>query len=178
MMKRILVAGAAMAALASFTTASATTPTPGTQGTLQISGVVNATCGFGSDSAVFNTSIALGNIVGSNGKLDATKFANKSDQSNVKFWCNSPGATYSVVTHDLIGSNGTGNNADFSNDVAFQVTTNLPGGSTPGATQNGVLGLWNNYINVLLANPSVSGDKLLVAGNYAGSVVVTVSPGV
>lgn len=185
MMKRILVAGAAMAAVAAFAGAAAAhgvdndgpnnqnNAPAGVNGTLHISGTVDSACSAGS----WDTSIPLGNIIKSDGTLDTSKVEGKSNQSAVKFWCNSPTSQYTVVVNPLVGSNSAGNAQGFSNQVTYTVGTNLPGDHADGAAHT--LGLFNNYVNIQLHNPATVGgaSTLLVAGSYAGSVVVTVTPG-
>lgn len=106
-------------------------------------------------------------------------------------FCNYPGTMLTLTANALLASDATPPISGFARAVNFTATANgwavapaavttgaSVGGSTPVATASGGTQGAPKIadVNLVLSNFAVPGDSYLVAGNYAGSVVITLGP--
>ena len=106
-------------------------------------------------------------------------------------FCNYPGTMLTVTANALLSSDATPPVSGFARSMNFTATANgwavapaavttaaSAAGATPSATASG--GVQNAPkiadVSLVLSNFSVPSDSYLVAGNYAGSVVITLGP--
>jgi hypothetical protein len=175
-MRVIIAAAAALAVWAapSQSTAQAT-------GTVDIMGSVGERCEFTIDSAV----IALGELSGTAGLLDASQVNGASETLNG--WCNGAAAEMTVEANALENlSYLAAPPAGFERLVNFTATaTATPSGgpvsandssATLGAGSPAVVGVFSSAIDVVLSAAATPGGGKLIAGAYAGSVDVTLTP--
>ena len=155
-MKKILMAAVAVAALAS---------TPVYAADFAVTGTVQASCG-----AITGLPIAFGTIAtGSDGSLTAGQSKSSASQSA---YCNGANSTISV-SH-LALANGTGAApTGFTRTIDFTTDVDFAGAHfTDGVTQS--LGAKTGSL-VVSANSLTASAKPL-AGDYTGSITVTVTP--
>lgn len=167
----ILAAPAALAAVPALAQTSDVT------GTVQVSGNVAARCQFVAPTVV---QLPLGELAqSSNGELDTTKVDNQSKKLNG--WCNNASARIWVEAQPLTNPASAGSSGSFTNVVNYTATATA-GSAAPtdtsasaGAGSPVTLGLFSGDIDVVLS-ASTAGGKKLVAGDYNGNVIVTLSP--
>ena len=150
-------------------------------GTVDITGSVGERCEFTVDSAV----IPLGEMSGTGGVLDTSTVNGES--ASLNGWCNGTAAEMSVEAHaiqnvDFLSAPPTG----FERLVNFTATaTASPAGgpvsandtsASVGAGTPSTVGVFSSNIDVVLSASSTPGGGKLIAGNYAGSVDVTLTP--
>jgi type 1 fimbria pilin len=155
-----------------------TAPALAADGTVTINGEVAPKCLFTSGEAT----ITLGELAGSDGKLNAD--AVNGQEATLNGWCNGSASTIQVNAgpldnmdpgHDSFDSriHYTATADATSNEVsATDTTTGVPGEA--GDAEN--LGLFSGEVLVTLSDAESSEGKLLLAGDYSGSVIVTLSP--
>ena len=166
MLKKIILAGIAATAFA--------TPALAVDGTVTINGAVAPRCLFTTPSAT----ITIPELAGADGKLDASTVNGQS--ATLVGWCNGSAATMRVLASPLdnAGSGGT----DFDTRVSYTATAvaNAVSASdtttdvAAGTAQN--VGLFSGNVVVTLSAAATPGGKLMLAGAYTGSTVVTLSP--
>lgn len=171
------------AALATVTLAPAlalAAPVASVTGTVNVNGSVAARCQFTNGGTATINLGELSNTATS--EFDHTTVDGK--QATLTGWCNGSGSTMSVHADPLVNSAVTPPNASFSNHVDFTATagansqttsrsSTLAGSSTPVN-----VGIFTGNITVTLsasASNPVPPAKL-VAGAYAGDVIVTLAP--
>ncbi|MDE2560648.1 MAG: hypothetical protein KGL48_00240 [Sphingomonadales bacterium] len=146
-------------------------------GTVSINGSVAQRCLFTTPSATISLGEMAQGGTGTNaGKLDTSKVDGQS--ATLVGWCNSTAATMTVQAYALLNvataatgftsrvdytATATANNVDATDDS----TDALPG---TGANVN----MFTGDVVVALSNAAANG--LLVAGDYTGSVTVTLAP--
>lgn len=159
-MKRILMAALALGAI------SATPAFADTVASYSVSGSVGAIC-----SANASGSISLGNLVDSAGTLNSTG----GSASDSGAYCNGAGTTIKIEHANLttVGPAAAG----FTTTVVFTPkvtagTTELTGDKPSGTHLGAFSGL------TVEATSLTTGSDKPVAGSYAGSITVTLTPGV
>lgn len=155
-----------------------------TSGTVNVNGSVADRCLFTVPSAV----IALGEISqsgtgSSTGKLDTTRVDNQF--RDLVGWCNGTAATMTVEAQPLLNLDYSGAPiSGFDTRVDYRATaaannasaTDTSLGSSPGPGGAVNVGLFTGNIRVTLSQSSTPASGLLVAGNYGGQVIVTLTP--
>lgn len=173
-MRKLIIAAAPLALLAS--PAMAATAAPSVNGNVAITGEVTARCAF----TLGSETIALGDISGTDGKLDATKVNGKS--KNLTGWCNGTNSTVAVKATALTNTlTGTGFDSTVTYTAKATVGTVEATDSDSLDTAAGVaakVGLFSGNIAVSLSNAQTPGNGLMVAGDYSGNVQVTLAPAV
>ncbi|MFM5947771.1 MAG: hypothetical protein ACKOPM_00870 [Novosphingobium sp.] len=144
-------------------------------GQVDITGEVAGRCMF----TLPNKTISLGELsLSSTGKLDVSKVNGRSE--TLTGWCNNTAASMTVTTTQL--TNATAAPAGFDNRVDYTATATTGAVSandtslTAGVGSPSTVGLFNGTINVVLSAASSPNNGLMVAGNYTGNVVVTLTP--
>lgn len=161
----LVVAGAASQASAQVT------------GTVDITGSVEDRCEFTIDSGL----IALGELSGTGGLLNTAAVDGESDDLNG--WCNGTAAEMTVEANalqniDYVAAPPAG----FDRVVNFTATATASTGSandssaTLGAGAPSTVGIFSSNISVVLSASSTPGGGKLIAGDYVGSVDVTLTP--
>lgn len=166
-----------LAVPAAFAAVPALAQTSDVTGTVQVSGSVAPRCQFVAPTTV---QLDLGELsLSSDGGLDTTKVNGQSKKLNG--WCNGASARIWVEAQPLTNTASAGTSGSFTNVVNYTATANA-GSAAPtdtsavgGAGSPVTLGLFSGDIDVVLS-ASTAGSKKLVAGSYAGNVIVTLSP--
>jgi hypothetical protein len=168
-MNRIVLSGCAAIAVATAAPVSAQV-----SGTVDVNGFVDDRCQFTVDNAVIN----LGEISDADGKLDEA--AVDAGQATLQGFCNGAAATIKVEAFPLLNSASA--SASFDNRVDYRATATA-GSAAPiddsddaGAGADVSLGLFSGDIVVDISNAASPNDRLMVAGDYVGSIVVTLTP--
>jgi type 1 fimbria pilin len=169
-MKKLLLLGSAAVAFATAAPAFAQVT-----GEVDVNGFVDDRCQFTVDNAVIN----LGEISdNATGKLD--KVAVDAGAATLNGWCNGSAATIAVEAHPLLNS--AAGSASFDNRVDYKATatagnaapTDLTTAAGPGTPAS--LGLFSGDILVDISDSASPNNRLMVAGDYVGSIVVTLTP--
>lgn len=168
-MKKLLLLGSAVA----FATAA---PAFGqATGQVDVNGFVEGRCQF---TTLGNAVINLGEISDGDGKLDEA--AVDAGQATLQGFCNGASATIKVEALPLL--NAASASASFDNRVDYRATATA-GSAAPiddsnvaGAGTDVGLGLFSGNIVVDISNSASPNDRLMVAGDYVGSIVVTLTP--
>jgi hypothetical protein len=181
MMKRILVASAAMASLAALAAPAYADPTTVT---FNLDGNVPATCNLGGMIAAEANTINVGGSAGASiissttGKLDVSTLPPVSLGAN---WCNGTNTSVTVTATPLT-TKATAPSG-FSNRVDYTITGTFAGQSSGSldtattSTEGPVpIGAFNDASDVLDIALDTN-PNLLVAGDYKGSIVIVVTPG-
>jgi hypothetical protein len=166
-MRRSFIIAAAM-------TAGAATPALATDGTVTVNGNVAPKCLFTTPS----DTIFIPEMSGNDGKLDPATVNGQSAQ--LVGWCNSTAAVMFVNATPLENIGTPGPNYD--NRVDYTATANANSVNaddtsltpTPGSEAN--VGLFVGDVIVTLSASSSPGSKLLLSGEYNGTVTVTLAP--
>ena len=159
-MKKILMAAVALTAV---------TATPAfaadTVATYSVSGNVDAIC-----SANATGTIALGNLVDANGTLNVST----GSASDTGAYCNGAGTTIQVAHASL--TTGGAAAAGFTNTLTF--TPKVTAGATVFTGDQGAATPLGSFSGLTVEVTGLSaGSNKPVAGNYSGSITVTLSPG-
>ena len=149
-------------------------------GTVDIDGSVEGRCLFTTDNAVIHLGeLALGGTGATAGKLDTSKVNGQT--ATLIGWCNNTSATMSVETTEL--TNSATAPTGFDNRIDYTATATNPNSDsasdsslTAGAGTPTNVGMFTGDIDVELSTSSTPNGGLLVAGDYTGNVVVTLSP--
>jgi hypothetical protein len=186
MMKRILAASAAVASLAAFSA-------PADAQTVQfdLDGNVPATCNLSGMQAVSGASHTInlsgtagGSIIDStSGKLSVSGPQTVALGAN---WCNGTKTTVSVVATPLT-TGAVPPSASFTNRVDYTVTgsfagisngtLNTAGGPVTGTSQSAPVGAFSDSADQMVITADANASQLLVAGDYTGTITVTLTPG-
>lgn len=144
-------------------------------GEVRVQGHVDDRCQF---ESIGSAVIDLGEISGDDGRLDEA--AVDAGTATLQGWCNGSAATIGVEAFPLI--NAAVSAANFDNRVDYRATATA-GSAAPiddstdvGAGADAALGLFNGDIVVDISNSASPNDGLMVAGDYVGSIVVTLTP--
>lgn len=150
-------------------------------GTVTVEGTVAAKCMFTTDS----DSVVIPELAADTGHLDPATVNTQTAQ--LAGWCNGTAATMSVEANHLEGDYAGAAVGGFTDRVDYTATaTALTGaaGTTPSAASDDssvagagapvAVGLFASDVAVSFSNASATGR--LIAGGYAGSVDVTLSP--
>lgn len=177
---KTLLALTALAALAVPAAASAQAAALGpVTGNVAITGKVDARCVIAPTAA-----IALGEMADENGVYNNTA---NGKSATLNGWCNGTTSTMSVastpITRTVVGVVPAGF-VDVVNFVATASVTPAAGGSASASDSTladpstaASVGLFSGNITVALSGSSTPVAGKLVAGNYAGAVAVTLTPG-
>lgn len=154
--------------------------TANTTGTVLIDGFVTSRCAFTLDNAVLHLGeLALQTTGSGGGKLDTSKVNGKN--ATLTGWCNSSDSDISVEAFPLLNpassASGFDNRVDYTATASVGTpnptdTTLSAGGGTPRSAGS----LFNGNIVVTLSAASSPNSGVMVAGDYDGSVVVTLTP--
>jgi hypothetical protein len=144
-------------------------------GTVTIDGSVASRCVFGISSA----NIPLGEIsLPTTGKLDTSKVDGQN--RTLTGFCNGTAATMAVEAQPLL--NALAAPAGFDNRVNYTATANANSVNatdtsvTAGAGSSVLVGQFNGNVLVTLSASSSPTAGIMVAGTYAGQVLVTLNP--
>lgn len=144
-------------------------------GEVDVNGFVEDRCQF---TTIGDSVIELGEISGDDGRLDEA--AVDAGTATLQGWCNGSAATIVVEALPLI--NAASGAANFDKRVDYRATTTA-GSAAPiddstdaGAGAEVALGLFSGDIVVDISNAASPNDGLMVAGDYVGSIVVTLTP--
>ena len=148
-------------------------------GTVTIDGSVAGRCLFTLPNETISLGeMSLGGSDGNAGRLDTSVVNGRS--ATLVGWCNSAAAGMTVEAFPLLN---TANAATgFTNRVDFTATASANGTDgtdttlTNGSGSTVSVGMFTGNIDVTLSNSSAPGNALLVAGDYDGSVEVTLTP--
>jgi hypothetical protein len=178
MMKRILAASAALAAVAAFS-APAFAVTTSNSSTVTVNGNVTARCSVANPTSTVDL-----------GELTTNTDGTLASQSKVNhfgdIWCNGTGNSITVTAHPLANTNTTAD-PSFVNQVNYTVTSTNPGlvgqtadssSSTP-LTVSGLPAFDTGITNFdqYTITTIASGTKKVIAGGYSGTIDVVVTPG-
>ena len=158
-------------------------------GNVSINGTVSRLCVLGAPNP---SAVDVGILIATSGLRVGRSgvIANQSVALPVSF-CNYPGTMLTLTANALLASDATPPISGFARSVNFTATANgwatgpavattsaSASGATPAATATGGIQGAPKIadVNIVLSNFSVPGDSYLVAGNYAGSVVITLGP--
>jgi hypothetical protein len=163
------------AIIAAVLAAGTAVPALAVDGTVAVDGFVEGRCQFtGLGSAV----ISLGEISDGDGKLDEA--AVDAGTATLNGFCNGSAATIRVQAFPLLNS--AAGSASFDNRVDYRATATA-GSAAPiddsddaGAGADVALGLFSGNIVVDISDSASPNDRLMVAGDYVGSIVVTLTP--
>lgn len=179
-MKTSILAAAAVIAAATTLPAAAQTAT----GTVTINGTVGDRCQFTLPSDVINAGeLSLQGSGATAGKLDSSKLDGQT--RTLVGWCNGTAATMSVEAQRLVNTTFTTTPpAGFDRVVNYSATATANSANatdtsvTDGAGSAVPVGLFTGDVKVTLSSSSSPTSGLLVAGDYSGQVLVTLTPSV
>lgn len=151
-------------------------------GNVNIYGHVDARCDITNDPVTLD----LGEISNSNGTLNTGAVNGKS--TSLTAWCNGAGSVMTIKANQIKLQNAPANTpSGFATAVDYTATATAPGNkvaadgsATAPNPANGVtVGAFTGSINVALSGSSTTGGNslLMLAGNYQGTTVVTLTPG-
>jgi len=153
-------------------------------GTVDIDGSVADRCLFTTDNAVISVGeLSRAGTGAAAGKLDVSKLDGQT--RTLVGWCNGTAATMEVealplLNTDFVGAAPTG----FDTRIDYTATADanaLSGNDTSLVAGKGsaiAVGLFSGDIDVTLSASSSPTNGLLVAGSYAGQVIVTLTPNI
>jgi hypothetical protein len=153
-------------------------------GTVDIDGSVANRCLFTVDSAVISVGeLTLSGGGAAAGRLDASKLNGQSRK--LVGWCNGTAATMKVEALPLLNASFTGT-APTGFDTRINYTATALANSvsandssiSEGAGTPSTVGLFTGDVDVTLSASAAPTGGLLVAGGYAGQVLVTLSPSI
>src|SRR3954471_15225035 len=169
-MKKLLLLGAAAVAFATAAPAFAQVT-----GEVDVEGHVDDRCQF---AILDHAIIDLGEISDDDGRLD--EGAVDVGTATLQGWCNGSASTIGVEAFPLI--NAAAASPSFDNRVDYRATATA-GNAAPvddttdaGAGADVSLGLFNGDIVVDISNSASPNNRLMVAGDYVGRIVVTLTP--
>lgn len=182
-MKKLTIALAALASTTLASPALAVTPSGDSTGTVTINGSVADRCLFTTPSKTINLGeLSQGGTTDDAGKLDSSVVDNQSE--TLVGWCNGTSATMTVEAEPIVNTDFTGTPPDgFTRVVNYTASaeaneeTATDSSTDDGAGTAADVGIFTGNVVVTLSNSS-AGSDLLVAGAYAGQVLVTLSPSV
>jgi hypothetical protein len=179
MKKRLIAAALAATAFASPALAQST-------GTVTVDGSVADRCLFTDPADVISVGeLSLPGTDGNAGRLDASKINTQS--RTLIGWCNGTAATMTVEAQPLLNSDFTGTPpTGFDRRIDFSATavannataTDSSTAASPGAGSAVNVGMFTGNVVVTLSSATTPGGGLLVAGDYDGQVLVTLTPNV
>ncbi len=177
-MKTSLLAVAAVIAAAAALPAAAQTAT----GTVTVNGSVADRCQFTTPSAVINAGeLALQGAGANSGKLDTSKLDGQS--RTLVGWCNGTAATMAVEAQRLVNTSflttppaGFDRVVNYSASALANSATANDTSVTDGAGTGVPVGIFSGDVVVTLSSSSSPTSGRLVAGNYSGQVLVTLTP--
>ena len=151
------------------------------EGTVDITGSVASRCLFTTSSDIIPLGeLALAGSDTAAGKLNSAVVDNQT--RTLVGWCNDAASTITVEATELTTSaaaaSGFANRIDFTatadaNSASAEDSTLVAGAGTPVS-----VGMFTGDVVVTLSDSETVGDLLLVAGDYTGSVKVTLAPSV
>lgn len=174
-MRSSLILAVALAASAAPVLAQST-------GTVDIDGTVADRCLFTTPSETISVGeLSLGGTGATAGKLDADKLDGES--RTLVGWCNGTAATMSVEAQPLLNSDFAGaapTGFDTRINYTAEATANSVQASddsiVAGAGSPANVGLFTGNVVVALSGSATPRGGLLVAGDYNGQVLVTLTP--
>jgi hypothetical protein len=177
-MRKSILSATAIAAITIATPALAQTST----GTVTVNGSVANRCLFTTASETINANeLALGGSGTTAGKLDVSKLNGQS--RTLVGWCNATASTMTVEAQPVVNTSFTSAPpAGFDRIVNYTATATanaIPATDTSvtaGAGTAATVGLFTGNVTVALSASSTPTSGLLVAGTYAGQVIVTLAP--
>ncbi|HEY1836183.1 MAG TPA: hypothetical protein VGG36_00880 [Rhizomicrobium sp.] len=179
MLKHTLAASAAIAAVLALSVPSYALATTAPSAVVTVSGSVTATCSLNGNPSTY--AVNMGNLADANGNTLSTS---QTVNYLTGAWCNGATSTLSVATTKMMpttlpGSvpNGFTDSVDYTlkstsgllNNQSFDTATGTGGSATVGAfIDNGDSGT---------ITTDAQTAKKLMAGSYAGTITVTLTPG-
>ena len=154
-------------------------------GTVNVNGSVADRCLFTTPSETISVGeLALPGTGANAGRLDAGKL--DGETRTLSGWCNGTAATMTVEALPLLNADftsaaptGFDRRVDYSAAAAANsATANDTSTGSPGAGSPVSVGLFTGDVVVTLSGSSSPTGGLLVAGDYQGQVIVTLSPNV
>ncbi|HJS80256.1 MAG TPA: hypothetical protein VJ748_06495 [Vitreimonas sp.] len=175
-MRALIGAAAALALIGAASQASAQVT-----GTVDITGSVGERCEFTVNSAT----IPLGELSGTGGLLDTAQV--NGETATLNGWCNGTAAEMTVEANAIENISFVGSPpAGFETIVNYTATATASPASgdvsandtsvSVGAGAPSLVGVFSSDIDVVLSASSTPGGGKLIAGNYEGSVDVTLTP--
>jgi hypothetical protein len=179
MIKRTLT----IAALAALTVAAPAVAQDAT-GTVDINGSVAERCLFTTPSAtIWAGELAKGGTDVNAGRLNPAVL--NGQKRTLVGWCNGTASTISVEAEELLNTNFTGTApTGFTRRIDYTATADANGASAwdsslaAGAGDSEDVGIFTGNVDVTISAASAPGDNLLIAGDYSGQVLVTLSPNI
>lgn len=179
MMKRI-VGAAAVAASLTAVPALAQDAT----GTVAIDGSVAERCLFTTPSATISVGELSKSGTDTNaGRLNPAKL--NGEKRTLVGWCNGTASTIAVEAQPLLNTDFTGTApSGFTRRIDYSATAGANGASAAdtstaaGAGQASNVGIFTGNVEVTLSSSATPNDSMLIAGAYAGQVLVTLSPNI
>ena len=190
-MKRILLAAASIAAISSLAMADPTTSP--LNASVTVNGSVAARCEFqGAEAINGNHTVAIPEAAFldlDNGQLQSALEAGIGGAlTGVTMWCNGAGTDVALSASPFGNTSANVNNANFADRVDYALSVGLQGvGSLNVNTATVAKGAFATQafpnVGPFIGTPTVGFDiadsnKILVAGNYSGTVALTVTPGI
>ncbi len=148
-------------------------------GTVTIDGSVAGRCLFTTPNDTISLGeLALGGTGATAGQLDTSKVNGQT--ATLVGWCNNAAASMSVTTTELTNpaaaATGFDNRIDYTATATANSVSANDSSLTVGAGSDENVGMFIGDIDVVLSAASTPNSGLLVAGDYTGNVVVTLSP--
>lgn len=189
-MKRILLAAASIAAIASPALADPTTSPLNTSVT--VNGTVQARCEFQGAEGLGSYTVTVPEAAFldmDNGQLrSALQNGVSGALTGVTMWCNGAGTDVALSASPFGNTSADVNNANFADRVDYALSVGLTGvGSlnvnTSSANKGAFASQAFSNVGPFIGSPAVAFDivddnRILVAGNYSGTVALTVTPGI
>ncbi|MCW1401909.1 hypothetical protein OKA06_06055 [Novosphingobium sp. MW5] len=161
-MKKYLMIAAAVAAVSA---------TPAMAATYDVKANVAATCTALTGST---SDLDFGTLtVGADGKLTGS-YSKNSSQANVM--CNGSNTTITVTKTAMTNSATLTDTTNFTNTIDYTATVSLAGSPVTVDGSPHVVGELYGTLSITAGTLAPSGSKALLAGSYAGTVVVTLTP--
>lgn len=148
-------------------------------GTVAVDGSVAGRCLFTTpNSSISLNELALSGADTNAGRLNTAAFTGKS--ATLVGWCNNAAAEMTVeaspLTNLAAAATGFTNRVDYTATATANSISGQDSSLVAGAGTAAAVGMFTGNVVVALSAPSAPSNALLVAGDYDGSVVVTLSP--
>ena len=174
-MKKLLMGAAALAAMSATTPAfaQATNEVP-QMANYAVTGFINASCGNAT-----GTPLQFGQLqIDPTGRLIPPPLT----QSVNNTYCNGVNSSLSVASTPMTTA-ATPPSASFTNTLDYDAVVsfgpaNLTVNSNPGTQQTATVGAFVGPLTVQATNVTTRGNTLPLAGDYSGTITVTLTPGV
>lgn len=164
-MKKYLMMAAALVAVSA---------TPAMAATYDVKANVDAFCTTLTGSTGSSADLDFGTLnVGADGKLTGS-YTKNSSQANVV--CNGSNTSITVTKTSMTNSATLTDTNNFTNTIDYTPTVTLAGHSVTVDGSSHAIGELVGTLSVTADTLAPSGGKALLAGSYAGTIVVTLTP--